>query len=451
MELVYLWVEKYKNIENGGFNFSPRFTCSYDKDSEKLTIDKKEHVEDFFGKNINVTAIVGENGSGKTSIFDEIITTMPSGIIVYFIDDKFKVLASEYILKKINNKTGKEVNKLEKNIHKNIKHINSDMMKLDKMEGFFDHFSTRNQFSNEHFNLSKDGLSKIDLSKYEKNINAIIIKYFNLFKDSNFFHFEPSQIQIFNTTTDIESDLIDKINKFTGKGLVKITELKLNKDEFWNLSNFISENTISVGIKDEKNRDVYDLSQGERKSLVDSLILLEHINNNENSLILLDEPDLAIHPKWQKSYINDLITSYKKLDKKIHFVITSHSPFILSDLPKENVIFLKDGKQVDVDIDTFGANIHTLLSHGFFMQDGLMGEFAKGKINDVINYLNDKKSNIKSDDEAQKIVNIIGEPILKRQLQKMLDSRRLSEVEQIKKQIKELQEELAKKEDKKYD
>ncbi|MDZ7818513.1 MAG: hypothetical protein U5K55_07810 [Aliarcobacter sp.] len=43
-----------------------------------------------------------------------------------------------------------------------------------------------------------------------------------------------------------------------------------------------------------------------------------------------------------------------------------------------------------VDINPFGANIHTLLSHGFFMKDGLMGEFAKGKIDLAIKYLNQK-------------------------------------------------------------
>ena len=36
MELVYLWVEEYKNIKNQGFNFSPRFEFHYDKDSKKL-------------------------------------------------------------------------------------------------------------------------------------------------------------------------------------------------------------------------------------------------------------------------------------------------------------------------------------------------------------------------------------------------------------------------------
>ncbi len=30
MELVYLWVEEYKNIHNQGFNFSPKFNCNYD-------------------------------------------------------------------------------------------------------------------------------------------------------------------------------------------------------------------------------------------------------------------------------------------------------------------------------------------------------------------------------------------------------------------------------------
>jgi len=133
-------------------------------------------------------------------------------------------------------------------------------------------------------------------------------------------------------------------------------------------------------------------------------------------------------------------------------IFITHSPFILSDIPKENVIFLEKGKQVypfEDNQQTFGANIHTLLSHGFFMKDGLMGEFAKDKIDTVIKYLNQTKL---SDDEiiyCENIISIIGEPIIKRQLQKMLDSKRLCEIDVIKKQIEELQIELAKKENKK--
>ena len=71
MELVYLWVEDYKNIKRQGFNFSPRFRCEYDEDKNELTIDENDdYIPDFFGKNINVTAIVGKNGSGKSSLLN---------------------------------------------------------------------------------------------------------------------------------------------------------------------------------------------------------------------------------------------------------------------------------------------------------------------------------------------------------------------------------------------
>ena len=169
-----------------------------------------------------------------------------------------------------------------------------------------------------------------------------------------------------------------------------------------------------------------------------------------------DEPDVYIHPNWQRLIMSDFLTLIKKylnnLDETIHLIITSHSPFILSDLPKENIIFLEKGKQVYPFEDgkqTFGANIHTLLSHGFFMKDGLMGEFAKEKIDLAIKYLNEK---VLTEDElnyCENIISIIGEPIIKRELQRMLDSKRLSEIELIKKQIAELQQKLDKKENKK--
>ena len=33
MELVYLWIEDYKNIKKQGFNFSPQFDCKYVEES----------------------------------------------------------------------------------------------------------------------------------------------------------------------------------------------------------------------------------------------------------------------------------------------------------------------------------------------------------------------------------------------------------------------------------
>ena len=42
MELIYLWVEEYKNIHKQGFNFSGRYRCEYDDVKNELTIKKNE-------------------------------------------------------------------------------------------------------------------------------------------------------------------------------------------------------------------------------------------------------------------------------------------------------------------------------------------------------------------------------------------------------------------------
>lgn len=73
MELVYLWVEDYKNIHRQGFNFSPRFRCEYNEDTNELTIDENKEYVSIFPDNINVTAIVGENGSGKSRLLRQIL------------------------------------------------------------------------------------------------------------------------------------------------------------------------------------------------------------------------------------------------------------------------------------------------------------------------------------------------------------------------------------------
>ncbi|MDQ7061038.1 MAG: hypothetical protein Q9M43_07785 [Sulfurimonas sp.] len=108
MELVYLWVEKYKNINNQGFDFSPRFECDYKdaildiKDKERT---KEPYLKNFFCKNINVTAIVGENGSGKSSIIKLIFLLI--FIKKYNLEDN--PIYDDYIIETIRPFTNKEL------------------------------------------------------------------------------------------------------------------------------------------------------------------------------------------------------------------------------------------------------------------------------------------------------------------------------------------------------
>jgi predicted ATP-binding protein involved in virulence len=49
-----------------------------------------------------------------------------------------------------------------------------------------------------------------------------------------------------------------------------------------------------------------------------------------------------LHLEWQQVYIQRLIDVFSTIpsDITMHFIIATHSPFIISDLPKENIIKL---------------------------------------------------------------------------------------------------------------
>lgn len=61
-------------------------------------------------------------------------------------------------------------------------------------------------------------------------------------------------------------------------------------------------------------------------------------------IVLIDELDMHLHPKWQKHVVNDL----RKTFPNIQFIVTSHSPFILQSMKQNEVIHL-DGDLITKD------------------------------------------------------------------------------------------------------
>ena len=188
-----------------------------------------------------------------------------------------------------------------------------------------------------------------------------------------------------------------------------------------------------------------NLSQGEKILIILDVLINIFKEKHFTNLILFDEVFNDFHPDWQKRIVDYLINKITS-NEKSNIILTTHSPFIISDLPKENIIFLdkdENGKCKVVDglnekKETFGANIHTLLSDSFFMEDGLIGKFAESTIDEVIRYLNGEKIDNMNDEKAQKIINIIGEPILRKELQRKLDSKRLSKIKEVDKIKREM-------------
>lgn len=77
-------------------------------------------------------------------------------------------------------------------------------------------------------------------------------------------------------------------------------------------------------------------------------------------LVLIDEVDMHLHPLWQQTVLVDL----QKAFPKVQFVVTTHSPQVLSSAPAESIRVLMWGKQFEgvrrVDF-SLGANSNQLL------------------------------------------------------------------------------------------
>lgn len=148
-------------------------------------------------------------------------------------------------------------------------------------------------------------------------------------------------------------------------------------------------------MKVNNNDILFDyLSHGQKTTfgLLLNLFINVSFSKNDHFLFILDEPELSLHPEWQRLYINELVEVFSNFNKNIQFILTSHSPFIVSDLPRNRIIFLDDNIKKE---KTFASNIHTLLAENFIDENLPLGEFANNKIKRIIStYKEIKEKNI---------------------------------------------------------
>ena len=311
------------------------------------------------GTAYNTIVIAGENGVGKTTILDTLATFLSGGAITpfdYIIYDintiKLKVYyesdAKGYhslgFHRRHNIKTG-EVVSINSNRNNDYDHMMDDQldirsygvvyskarsgfktnqvkstttMQLDTDKGSID--------ENENFTEIKQLLIDIssqdnsDLSNIAKDQNRVSPEQYELFKkNSRIYRFEKA----FNSFFDnIQFDRIDEQNS--------------------------KEKTILFNIYG-KSVPVDSLSTGEKQIVFRGSYLLKNQRSIKNGVVLIDEPELSMHPLWQErilKYYRDLFKTdanlFENEKQNVQMIVATHSEYVIKSAleDKENVLVI---------------------------------------------------------------------------------------------------------------
>ena len=146
--------------------------------------------------------------------------------------------------------------------------------------------------------------------------------------------------------------------------------------------------------------------------------------------VIFDEVEQYFHPDLQRRFISLLLTSLASVHfhgiKAMNIIIVTHSPFILSDIPKDNVLVLSGRSQQSPLAETFGGNIGEILGYPFFM-DYSIGEFAKQQLEQIIqlhdtvlsgNFVRENVSVLLP--KYEYLIRLIGDSFIKEMLNDML-------------------------------
>lgn len=185
------------------------------------------------------------------------------------------------------------------------------------------------------------------------------------------------------------------------------------------------------------------LSSGEAFYLAFYASLYWGINQMKNHspgdtcILLLDEPDRCFHPEWSRRFIRNLTETlgskpFNKFNYQI--IIATHSPLLLSDVLKEDIICLNTTEDGNIRVEKapygFMSNINDILLDSFFIE-APFGAWAKEYVDKLIKRINEISLDIKNEqdienarieiEQLEKEVEIIGEELIKDSLLKKIN------------------------------
>ena len=282
-------------------------------------------------------------------------------------------------------------------------------------------------------NLEINDSSKF-LKDYFKREPTKIDKY-NNYQITDFINFSLETIQfLWNTSEQIQINNNSFILDCASEHKV-ITDFLRSYQKILNC-NTTNPNGIIIFTENNLFINLHELSSTGVEGLIKLLAqLIELISTAEigNHIILIDEIDESFHPSWSSriiqlltlccSYFADFENPLYK-NPTFQFIISTHSPFILSDIKNRNVLYLEEklGKVTTKQINTFSKNIQRIVYESMEIND-IYGSFAQSKLNKIINILNQQTISPIVIEKIKIEIQNINEPIIRDKLNQMVSEK----------------------------
>jgi predicted ATP-binding protein involved in virulence len=243
---------------------------------------------------------------------------------------------------------------------------------LTSLQNFNNFLGWYKKLSNVNLSINKNSEElKLLISKHKDELSSSFIQKIELEAEGNksvseflskFKSDKNKQIEILQQQLKSLQNPIDKKLKFINLAIRKFIP------EFKNIG---YENHPEEGLfvtKDGIKLNVQQLSQGERTlmALVGDisrrLILLNPSLDNPlhgTGIVLIDEIELHLHPSWQQK----VLTKLTKTFPNIQFLITTHSPQVLTTCKKGEIRLLRANGQIETPLwDVYGRESGDALS-----------------------------------------------------------------------------------------
>ena len=321
---------------------------------EKVHIKNIKGIKDLelsFKKNnkiLDVIVLAGVNGSGKTTILESIKDFFNNKNVNYDEPEKSNINLGIFF----EDFEKKKIKEAEKSSNNNNRPLWDFFSALQNYEIYI-------KRSDKHYHIH---IAK----KFDVPPKIIYVPAENKFEE----------IQTYSTTLSKEYEFINTINSnvigdipsyiATRRNYLATIEEDLTMKEITNkvvkeINRIFSVLELDVKLKgfskDEKTMpifensageefDINDLSSGEKQLFLRTLSI--KMLEPKNSIILIDEPELSLHPKWQQR----IIEVYKKIGENNQIVIATHSPHILGSVSNENIFILYRDKNGKIEAKT---------------------------------------------------------------------------------------------------